>query len=563
MTLPERGLSIVFNGEIYNYLELRHQLEDKGHRFRSKSDTEVLLGAFSEWGTAALSRLIGMFAFAILDVNKQELLLARDHFGIKPLYYVSDGDTFAFASELKALLEVRNVSREVNAERLYSYLRYGLTDYGAETLFAHIRQIPPAHYLIISLATSNAAEPVRYWEAHGNTELGIPLDKAADQLRELFLESVRLHLRSDVPVGAALSGGIDSSSIVMAMHAVDPSLDVRTFSYVAADKGISEEKWVDIVTKASRADVHKIGADPKSLMEDLDIITYFQDIPFGSTSSYAQFCIFRRARERGVKVMLDGQGADEILAGYRPYMGARLASLLRQKQWAAAAQFLTACSRWPGASRLWLMMRCADYMLPPSLQDPLRKLIGKDFSPAWLCTSWFRQRGVRPEPWRYSHSDHVLHETLAKELTDISLPQLLRYEDRSSMAFSIESRVPFLTPRLVEFLRSLPEQYLIAADGTSKAVFRRAMHGIVPTAVLDRRDKIGFQTPETDWLRGASHWIDNLLSRDTAAQIPAVNAGVMQREWQDIKLHKKPAGPHIWRWANLIRWSELFNVKYN
>lgn len=563
MGTPDGRYYIVFNGEIYNYLELRSELEILGYRFRSRSDTEVLLAAYAQWGTQVLARLVGMFAFAILDTRERVLFLARDFFGIKPLYYTFGRDGFAFASEIKTLLEFPWVSRMVNPERLYIYLRYGITDHGSETMFADIRQLPPAHYIKISLDIPGPANPVRYWEVDLGRRLDLSFAEAAERLRELFLETVRLHLRSDVPVGAALSGGIDSSSIVMAMRYLQGrDLELHTFSYVAGEPSISEEHWIDLVGQASGAVVHKVRLREEEVVADLEQLMYAQELPFGSTSIYAQYRVFRLAREAGIKVMLDGQGADEMLGGYRYNLAARLASLLRRGKWVDAGRFLLKASKWPGASHLWLMLGTVDFLMPLSLQAPARRLIGKDLAPSWLNADWFRERGVAPKILNYTHGNDVLREYLYRTLSETSLPNLLRFEDRNSMAFSIESRVPFLTPELVKFMFSLPEEYIITPDGTSKAVFRVAMRGIVPDSVLDRRDKIGFATPERNWLTTLQPWVERIIRSEAAAQIPALNLTVLEREWEGVVQGRKVFDFRIWRWLNVIEWARLFNASF-
>ncbi len=554
---------IVYNGEIYNYLEVRRELELLGHRFRSGTDTEVLLVAYAQWGSGALTRLTGMFAFAILDTRERKLFLARDFFGIKPLYYTFTRDGFAFASEIKALLDLSGVSRAVNPERLYLYLRHGMTDHGSETLFANIWQLPSAHYLEIPLDSVQQVRPVRYWEVDLGQRLELSFEGAAERLRELFLENVQLHLRSDVPVGAALSGGIDSSSIVMAMRYLQgPDLQLHTFSYVADDAAVSEERWVDLVGQASAAVVHKVQPAAEDLVTDLEQLIHVQDEPFGSTSIYAQYRVFRLAREVGVKVMLDGQGADEILGGYRPYLAARLASLVRQERWGEATQLLSRAGRLPGTSRLRLSMEGASFLLPPRLQAPLRRLVGKDLSPSWLDARWFRERGVEPGPFTYARGENIMMQHLHRTLTETSVPHLLRYEDRNSMFFSIESRVPFLTPELANFMFSLPEEYIVAPDGTSKAVFRRAMQGIVPDAILDRRDKIGFATPERNWMSTLQPWVEQRLKTEVAAGIPALRLKDVEKDWRMIVTNGRSSDSRVWRWVNLIEWSRQFGVTY-
>jgi len=555
---------IVFNGEIYNYLELREELEGLGHTFHSRSDTEVLLTACARWGTAALSRLVGMFAFAVLDTQERRLLLARDFFGIKPLYYVEINGRFAFASELKVLLEFAGRPRRINPERLYQYLRYGYTDHGGETFLNGVRQIPPAHYLEVSLDRLDASEPVCYWDVDLTARADISFEEAARRTRELFLENMRLHLSSDVPVGTALSGGIDSSAIVLAMRELGgKDLDLHTFSYVADDAAVSEERWVDLVTQAAGTVAHKVRPVPEELLADLDSLIYSQDEPFGSTRIYAQYRVFRLAREAGIKVMLDGQGADEILGGYRFYLAARLASLIRQGRWVQAAAFLRRASKWPGAGKRWLLAWSGEYLLPQRWQTVARRWVGKDLMPSWMNAAWFRDRGVEGRAINYSRTGNVLKGHLYRSLISQNLPHLLRYEDRNSMAFSIESRVPFLTPKFVEFLFSLPEEYIIAPDGTSKAVFRAAMRGIVPDAILDRRDKLGFVTPERGWMAALYPWVERTLQSETAARIGALNLDEAARVWNEYKATGDHFSMRVWRWINLIEWARWFDVSFD
>ncbi|MBT4865278.1 MAG: asparagine synthase (glutamine-hydrolyzing), partial [Planctomycetaceae bacterium] len=251
---------IVYNGEVYNHVELRNELESLGYQFRSHSDTEVLLNALIAWGTDALRRLTGMFAFALFDQRDNRLLLARDCFGIKPLFYTSTDDDFNFASEIKVLLKTTAVSRQVQADRLMWYLRYGITDHGDRTMFEHIRQLPPAHYLSVDLKTLRIEEPVRYWKPETTETLDVSFDEAVGTVRDMFLNNIELHLRSDVQVGMALSGGIDSSAVVMSARKIlGREAELHTFSYIASDARLSEERWVDVVNEASAATVHKVS----------------------------------------------------------------------------------------------------------------------------------------------------------------------------------------------------------------------------------------------------------------------------------------------------------------
>jgi asparagine synthase (glutamine-hydrolysing) len=437
-----------------------------------------------------------------------------------------------------------------------------MTDFGSQTLLSLVQQLPAAHYLELSLDGGYPEEPQPYWSLESGDELDISFDEAAQRVRELFLRNVALHLRSDVRLGSALSGGIDSSSIVMAIRHLDPSAEIHAFCFVADDAAISEERWIDIVARAARAQIHKVRATAAELVADLNAMMHFHDEPFGSTSAYAQYQVFRAARAAGIKVMLDGQGADEILGGYRCYLGARLASLLRQNRWSEAMQLIRCFSRWDGFGKFQGLAYCADYLLPPALQSAVRRFTGKDALPAWLNHRWFADRGVGPRFMNYTTERNVLRDSLSRSVSE-TLPGLLRYEDRNSMAASVESRVPFLTPELVSFLSKLPEEYIIAQDGTSKAVFRKAMRGIVPDAILDRRDKLGFVTPEGRWLNLLDSWVRRVLGSDTAHQVPFLNLSVARQEWDSISKGRRRLDFRVWRWLNLIRWTEELGVVYS
>jgi asparagine synthase (glutamine-hydrolysing) len=562
MASPDGRAYIVFNGAIYNYRELRHQLVSHGCTFHSQSDTEVLLQAYVHFGPQVLARLVGMFAFAILDIHTQTVFLARDAFGIKPLYYTWWRDGFAFASEIKPLLGLPGVHRQVHPQRLYRYLRFGVTDDGDQTLFAGIYQLPAAHYLQLPLDTPGHAQPRRYWSVPLEQTSELSFDQAAEALRALFLENIRLHLRSDVPVGAALSGGIDSSSIVAAMRQIEGAdLTLETFSYVASSTALSEEPWAEMAAHRASARIHKTRPTPQDLVVDLPRLIDIQGEPFGSTSIYAQMRVFRLARDTGIKVMLDGQGADELLGGYRPHVAAWLASLLRQRRWREALRLWRSVPQSPGLSHRMLLERAVGLLGTAQVASGLSgHLLRRYLFPPWLRGSWFEAHGVVAAPLWQAHGTLLLRDHLYQALTDQSLPMLLRYEDRNSMAFGIESRVPFLTPQLVSFIFTLPEAYLIATDGTSKSVLRRAMRGLVPDAILDRRDKIGFATPEREWLDALRPWVEDMLNSDTAKRIPALDLPAVQREWRQVMAGQKPFDNRCWRWLNVISWAAHFEV---
>jgi asparagine synthase (glutamine-hydrolysing) len=577
MLTSDGRYAIMLNGEIYNYLELRDELEGLGHRFRSQSDTEVLLAAYAEWGRTCLPKLIGMFAFAVLDRLRRRLFLARDPFGMKPLYYTERDGEFVLASEISALLEVHGISRRVDPMRLYDYLDRGITDFGDATLFASIRSLPAAHCAEVLLDGATLTDPVCYWEPDLERDLGLSREQAAAQLRDLFMESVTLHLRSDVRVGTMLSGGLDSSAIVMAMREIGgPQLDIHTFSYIGGAGTVSEERWIDVVNEASGAISSKIHLEPGEWVREFDQLLESQDEPFRTIAIYAQNRLFRRASEAGVRVVLDGQGADELLGGYRYLWSARVAEHLWRGGIRQALRFLrqTSASRqpWdPSASQtaLWGLAMA----LPSSVSSALVRMAGRGERP-WIDAAWRRAHGIRMRnQWWTGVGQDGIRCTLWHSLREKSLPSLLRYEDRNSMAFSVEGRLPFLTTKLAEFILALPTDYLVDASGTSKAVFRTAMRGIVPDAVLDRRDKVGFAVPIQDWIPLIP---DLHLLLEEAGRIPATNPRAVERLVAAVR-SDQPLSPFLsrigpgdplrnsflmWRLVGLAAWARHFDATF-
>jgi asparagine synthase (glutamine-hydrolysing) len=510
-----------------------------------------------------------MFAFAVLDTQERRLLLARDFFGIKPLYYGFTEGRFAFASELKALLAVPGIGRTINPTRLYRYLREGTADDGGETMLADIHQLPAGHYLEMSI-DSVAGRPVRYWSVELAARSSMPFPEAAAGFRDLFLESVDRHLRSDVPVGVALSGGLDSSSILMATQSGGgKSNRVHAFSYVADDAAISEERWIDLVGEASGVPLHKFRIRPEELVRDLDHLIAVQDEPFLDTRIYAQYCVFRSAHEAGMKVILDGQGADELLGGYGSHVAARLGALVRRGLLLGAIPFAIRSARRRDVGVRGLALGALKAMAP-GYADRLGRWYGADRFPSSLNAEWFRERGVAPraEASRLTGGGHPdeatpFKDALRRSLVETILPSLLRYGDRSAMAFSLENRVPFLTPRLASFVLSQPDDYLIAPDGASKALLREAMRGIVPAAVLARRNKIAFLTTERDWLVAVRPWIGATLEGEAAAQVVPLDRTATLREWTLIAQGRRPYDSRVWRWVNLIKWIEHVGGRFD
>jgi asparagine synthase (glutamine-hydrolysing) len=554
MSSADERYHLVFNGEIYNYLELRKELESIGHIFHTRTDTEVLLVALIEWKESAITKLRGMFSFCFFDSRTLSMIIARDFFGIKPLYFSKTNGLFAFASEQKALLMLPGVSNRINAQSLYEYLQFGTTDQGAESMFEIIHQIPAGHYVRLSIDDAIPPIPIRYWSVDLSQKIHPTFQEAVQRVRELFLQSVALHLRSDVPVGTALSGGIDSSAIVCAVRYLNPNQEIHTFSFIADDEKLSEEKWVDIVNRHIGAITHKIHATREEMLDDLDDLIRAQGEPFGSTSIYAQYRVFKEAAKQNIKVMLDGQGADEMLGGYVYYQGSRLASIIKRMNVVGAYTFWRKSSYSIGRSAAQLTLYTVDELLPDWVRWNVRKLLSKGIPFLWLNKNWLLREKINiyPNTIKGIKGKDVLRLRMLETLTSSSIPHLLRYEDRNSMRFSIESRVPFLYTELVEYLYSLPEEYLIAQNGTSKYVFREAMRGIVPDEILDRKDKVGFATPERAWLTKMDLWVEKCLSQGDSLGCFEMNE--LRADWKKVMEGEAPFNFRCWRWFNAIEW---------
>ncbi len=552
--------SIVFNGEIYNYRELRDELITLGHSFHTDSDTEVLLAAWSRWGISALSRFVGMFAFAVYDRQVETLTLIRDAFGIKPLFYKIDNNSISFASESTALLSLLDKQPSFNIQQAYDYLVFGKYDTKASTFYDGVFQLKPGHVHTTDLKSLKSSVQKRWWNPSIEERTDLIFEEAVSIFRKIFLSNIRLHLRSDVSVGAALSGGLDSSAVVCAMRYLEPDMPIHTFSYIARNTVADEEYWVDIVNKHVGAIPHKVFVEPHQIIDDLDALIDLQGEPFLSTSIYAQYRVYSLAQDVGITVTLDGQGADELLAGYNGYPSYVIKSLLDKNQFFRVIRFLNCWSRWPGRGRLRAFKALLQALLPSNITHFVERFIVWLDVHTWLNIDYLIGEGVvlTPTPSERLAGDvrgRRLVAALREALTSNGLPSLLRHGDRNSMRCSIESRVPFLTIELAEFLLSLPESYLLGPDGETKRIFRAAMRGIVPDEILDRRDKIGFQTPEHSWLSAQTQLLDDTVS--ASKNIPYIYSHNFRSYLHKILFGNKLVRRRIWPLINYIRWLKL------
>jgi asparagine synthase (glutamine-hydrolysing) len=550
---------ITYNGEVYNAPELRRELSGLGHRFRSSSDTEVVLESYRRWGRACLARLNGMFAFALWDGRERLLFCARDRFGIKPFYYRLDRERFLFASEIKALLQDAAFRRLPNDGRVYDYLAASRQDHTTETFFQDLHQLAPGEWLAVADAGGGrpAVERGRWWSLpEGATSL--TLEEAVAGTRERVEDAVRLALRADVPIGSCLSGGLDSSTIVCLMsRLLDGGGRVRTVSSCHDDRRFDERPYIRAVLAHTGASNDAVFPDAAQLFDDLPRILWHQEEPFGGTSILAQWAVMQAAGRAGVKVLLDGQGADELLCGYPGYLGSRVADLLRAGRVLSAASEWTAWRRRHGGWPPTAVAGVVRGLLPAGPVRWLRSRILGDS--AWLNRQFVRtcraadcaRNGASPD------RDGVLAAHLARSLTE-DLPALLHYEDRNSMAFSVEARVPFLDHRLVEWLVRLPAEFKLR-HGQTKVVLREAMTGILPESVRTRTDKMGFVTPEDRWLRrDLKTQIEGLLASDRFRSRPYWQADAIREQYRRYCEGRAAIRPAVWRWVNLEEWLRRF-----
>lgn len=517
---------IVHNGEIYNYRELKHLLQQKGYQFSNQSDTEVILAAYDCYGPQCLQEFDGMFAFAIWDSQSQQLFAARDRFGEKPFFFHHTTEQFTFASEMKALWAA-GIPKEVDGSMLYNYLTLGYIQHPGEasrSFYKHIAQLPAAHYLVYDLP-SKALTLHRYWDIDAAyTDHNITAEKAVDRFREIFFTSVSNRMRSDVPLGSSLSGGLDSSAVLSTVCNITQQ-PVHTFSAVFPGFARDESKYINSVASHLNVVSHLVQPSAADMISNFEKVCYHQETPFQSSGTIAQYQVFQLAKETGVTVLLDGQGADEVLAGYHKYYARYWQELgrhnrrLQQTEMANTRQLgINANWGWkeqlagkfPGLAETWLQR---------SKTKQQRKMA--DLSPDFAESSG-ESHYARP------HIDS-LNGALYYNSFMNGLGELLQYADRNSMAHGREVRLPFLHHQLVEFIFSLPAGFKIR-NGFTKWILRQAVEQQLPESIVWRRDKTGFETPQQQWMQQPA--VQDLAQE---ARRTLVNKGILKPS----VLHKK------------------------
>lgn len=470
--------TITFNGEIYNYIELKNELKLKGYQFVSDTDTEVLLALYDLKKEACLQDLDGMFSFAIWDEKLQTLFCARDRFGEKPFHYFKNDNEFVFASEIKQFWEL-GIDKKINQEKLLTYAKTGALENSnqiTETFYQSIEKLDAAHYLMINADKKISIQ--KYWDIQTHLKpFEGTIEQAAELFLQLFTDSIRLRLRSDVAVGSSLSGGLDSSSIVMLIDALKGNeINQNTFSARFKNFSKDEGEHIEAVVKACKnVNVHYTWPDIDYFEESFEKVTYHQDEPFGSASIVAQYSVMELAKKNNVTVLLDGQGADEYLAGYLPYYHTYLSQLFYSNSNLYESEI----------SAYNLFHQLSSPYLNNSKTESVRMKLGRI------------RRKILNQNLPGTKS---LHSVLKENTTVNGLKELLRYADRNSMAHSREVRLPFLSHKLVEFVFSLPDEFKLN-NGWTKFVLRKSMDKILPPSICWRVDKIGYEPPQHLWIK--------------------------------------------------------------
>ena len=529
-----RGVyTISFNGEIYNYLEIKHELKNKNLSFSSDSDTEVLLAAYQTWGADMLQKLDGMFAFAIYDEAKNELFCARDRFGEKPFYYGFYNGDFYFASEIKALREI-GIDTSINENLLFNYLHFDLVENPhnqKQTFYKEINKLKPSHCFIYK--GGNQIKQLCYWDITISDSADISFSEASNRFKELLNTSVKRRLRSDVKIGSSLSGGLDSSSIVALVSKL--SNENATFSARFKNFSKDEGQFIEIVQKKFKTMHYNVNVQEMDLIKDLERLIYHQEEPFQAGSIYAQYCVYQQAKKLGVTVMLDGQGADEFLCGYPKDFQFYVRELINNKPERLRINSLINTNH---STNTALNFKDSLFLRSPKTYKFVASVAKK--------ISNKRPKGIHPDFYaEFKNKDSPfkqftdLKSALKHEMTNQGLEKLLRFADKSSMAHSVEVRLPFLYHELVEFVFSLPSSYFLQ-NGWSKAILRTSMSDILPLEITYREDKIGFEAPQDSWMES------NLLKE------------ICRDAEQALIKNKFITSDYISKWKILIAYKSLF-----
>lgn len=540
---------VAFNGEIYNYIELKKKLNEMGYEFQTKTDTEVIMAAYDMYGCKCFEHFNGMWALALWDKKENKLILSRDRFGIKPLYYYMDDEKIIFASEIKALLEDGTIERHANDNIVYDYLTQGLMDHTNETFFENIYRFPQSCYSVLDKDLK--LEFNEYWSMDFCEKVGNGLDdESVREFRKLFKQAVKLRLRSDVPVGSCLSGGLDSSAIVCCIDDIrkkekNQDAEQFTFSYRADDEKIDEFEFMQAVINETNVKAEFVTPKAMELFEDLDSLIYHQDEPFTTTGMYAGYRVYKKAKDCNVKVLLDGQGADELLCGYRKSRLYYIDMLKREKKYVKLIKELALSLSQFRSSKSIKSMKKSDW-------NKILRILNKGKKRSNIPEEYYNKKFLDTvDGYDYNRNDNFQYNDVYK----ISLPALLRFTDRNSMAFSVESRLPFLDYKFAEYCAKLPISQKLT-NGYSKAIMRRALK--MPDKIRKRKDKIGFATPEDLWIKRENSKIRKIVENEQFRARRFVDQKRILDNWDEIINNN--VIPYFFRIVCLERWMQIFKV---
>lgn len=545
MYSEDKRLLLIYNGEIYNYQEVRSELVNRGYKFRTNSDSEVILYAYQEYGPDCLSRFNGMWAFCIYDDRDKSLFLARDQFGIKPLYYYEGSGSFIFSSMIGAILEHTSVPREADDDSILQYLAFNLEDHTERTFFRGIVNLPPTTYLRYYLDDRRLER--HEWLKYSPVEKRVTSE---EELRAAFERSVKYRLISDVPVGSCLSGGVDSSSIVCTMDKM-LSGEFYTFSHIEPGYVFDESKYVRIVGACTKTRQEMTSLSVPSFLDDVTTFVEAQEEPVTGLSPYAQFNLMRLANKSGLKVLLDGQGGDEIFAGYHYYYGFLFSELWQKMRWIRLARelwhYLLKNNSLLGA-QLFAFSRLPNFAQHATLRHYLQP---------WINWDTYNKDLKRLSDPRFTINS--LETGLHLALTSTAIPHLLRWEDRNSMHFGIETRLPFLDQDLVDLARTLPLESKLA-KGESKVIFKKALRKVVPPEIFARRDKIGFQASINEFIRNPAirSYFLNIVNSTSFRNRPYWRWKEVSKLFEAHYQGRINIGDTIWKWINLELWHRRF-----
>ena len=561
----DKRFTLIFNGEIYNYLELKKILINKGFSFNSESDTEVLLNAWIYWGTDCLDKLIGMFSFGILDKLKNTLHIVRDGFGIKPLFYFNNIDCseIFFSSEIEPIRVISDKKNTLNKNKAIEYLFYSLYDHEEETFIKEINSLKQGHFIKFDL--NNKTKTItRWWDPNIKEKLDITYEEAKIEVKNQFLKNIELHLRSDVRIASALSGGLDSSAIIACIKYLKPDMDIETFTYSAEDKNINEDYWAKLISDFTGFKNNLVTINKSDFKNDLKELIKSQGEPFGSTSIYAQYCVHRKMKENNFKVVIDGQGGDELLGGYSGYRDEKIRKFIYNGDFNKYFEYLKSLSKNYNLKFEELFKLSLKGILPRNILNKLTLAKNKN-KYKWINfneilefdknnINYFSDSTLS----KYFNSSNNLTDFLYLSVDYVGLPSLLRHEDRNSMNFSLESRVPFLTNDFAEFMFKLPDEFLVSNTGRTKSIFRDSMKGILPNQIIERKDKLGFETPEFVLVKSLLEDIDQII--DIAKEIPFFNYKNLKNYLQFLTSDKKNFDWIAWRIINLCYWIKINKI---